>query len=354
MDSSLFDYDLPEERIAQTPAAKRDHSRLMVVRRGSAKPEHALFSDLPGILPPRTALFRNDVSVLKARLYGKRPSGGEVECLLLSPGNDSLKWWSLLKPGKKLKEGTQFELNGGALATVLQKDGDGRALLQFTLPAGVDVTAFATAHGEIPLPPYIHREGGHSGQLDEARYETTYADPRHKFAVAAPTAGLHFTPELDAQLKTLGHTLHPLTLNVGIGTFRPIQTDTIEAHKMHEERYHIPAATLAALADASRPRLAVGTTSLRSIEDYCRRGAKPGPDGAYTGGADIYVFPPSTFHVEHMVTNFHLPRSTLLCLVSAFLTPGSTDGIRWLLELYREAIAHDYRFFSYGDAMVIL
>ncbi|MBN1403703.1 MAG: tRNA preQ1(34) S-adenosylmethionine ribosyltransferase-isomerase QueA [Opitutales bacterium] len=352
MDSSLFDYELPPERIAQCPADKRDESRLIVVRRGCAKPEHALFKDLPEFLPARTRLFRNDVSVLKARLRGQRLSGGAVECLLLNPGEDSHKWWCMLRPGKKLKIGSHFILAEGARATVLDKADEGRALVQFDLPARYDVQSFASAHGEIPLPPYIQRE--HSTREDETRYQTTFADPSHLGAVAAPTAGLHFTPEVDAELLRRGHELLPLTLNVGIGTFKPIQTDSLEEHKMHSERYFIPSATVAALADASRPRLAVGTTSLRSIEDFSRKGARPGPDGAYVGDAQLFIYPPSTFHVEHMLTNFHLPRSTLLCLVSAFLTPGSTDGIKWMLEIYKEAIDLKYRFFSYGDAMLIL
>jgi len=352
MDSSLFDYDLPAERIAQCPADKRDESRLLVLRRGCLKPEHALFRDLPELLPERTLMFRNDVSVLKARLRGKRPTGGAVECLLLNPGDDSHRWWCMLRPGKRLKIGSHFLLPDGAQGTVLDKADEGRALVEFILPQGFDVQSFATAHGEIPLPPYIARE--HATAQDERRYQTTYADPGHLGAVAAPTAGLHFTPELDAELIRRGHELLPLTLNVGIGTFKPIQTQSIEEHKMHGEHYFIPAASVTALADASRPRLAVGTTSLRSIEDFSRKGAIPGPDGAYAGEAHLFIYPPEKFHVEHMLTNFHLPRSTLLCLVSAFLTPGSTDGIAWLLECYREAIEQKYRFFSYGDAMLIL
>jgi S-adenosylmethionine:tRNA ribosyltransferase-isomerase len=354
MDSALFDYELPPERIAQTPADKRDESRLLVVRRGTVKPEHALFRDLPELLPAGERLFRNDVAVLKARLLGKRETGGAVECLLLNPGNDSHRWWCMLRPGKKLKIGGKFLLPENASATVLEKGDEGRAFVEFNLPEGYDVTSFATKFGEVPLPPYIAREGGHSTNLDETRYQTTYADITHRTAVAAPTAGLHFTPELDKRILALGHKIMPLRLDVGIGTFKPIQTDRIEDHKMHSEHYFIPSATLAELRDAATTRLAVGTTSLRSIEDWSRKGQKQGPDGAWVGDADIYIYPPNAFHVEHMVTNFHLPRSTLLCLVSAFLTPGSTDGIKWLLELYREAIEKKYRFFSYGDAMVIL
>ena len=354
MDSALFDYELPPERIAQTPADKRDESRLMVVRRGQTRPEHALFRDLPELLPAGTRLFRNDVAVLKARLLGRRETGGAVECLLLNPGNDSHRWWCMLRPGKKLKVGGKFLLPEGAFATVLEKGDEGRALVEFTLPKGYDVTSFATKCGEVPLPPYINREGGHSTQLDETRYQTTYADPLHKTAVAAPTAGLHFTPELDRKIVSLGHAIHPLRLDVGIGTFKPIQTDRIEDHKMHSEHYFIPAATVSQLRDGSTPRLAVGTTTLRSVEDWSRKGQKNGPDGAWVSDASIYIYPPAAFHLEYMVTNFHLPRSTLLCLVSAFLTPDSEDGIKWLLELYKEAIDKKYRFFSYGDAMLIL
>ncbi len=352
MDSSLFDYILPPERIAQCPAHKRDHSRLMLIRRGCAKAEHLLFRDLPDALPANTRLFRNDVSVLKARLHGQRFSGGAVECLLLNPGGDANCWWCMLKPGKKLKPDSVFLLPGGARARVLEKGDEGRALVQFILPEGLDVQAYASAQGEIPLPPYIVRE--HAGKDDEERYQTSYADPAHKGAVAAPTAGLHFTPELDARLRERGHELLPLTLNVGMGTFKPIQAERVEDHTMHSEAYRIPAPTLAALRDASRPRLAVGTTSLRSIEDCFRKGALPGPDGSFASEASLFVYPPALFHVEHMLTNFHLPRSTLLCLVSAFLCPGSSEGIRLLLEYYREAIAMEYRFFSYGDAMLIV
>lgn len=352
MDSSLFDYDLPPERIAQSPAERRDHSRLMVVRRGSVKAEHALFCDLPELLPANTNLFRNDVSVLKARLHGKRVSGGAVECLLLNPGEDSLKWWCMLRPGKKLKVGSFFVLPEGATGTVLAKADEGRTLVEFNIPGGEDVQNFATKYGHIPLPPYIQRD--QASAEDEERYQTTFANPANRGAVAAPTAGLHFTPELDKQLVTSGHKFHPLTLNVGIGTFKPIQTGNIEEHQMHGESYYIPASTVKALSDSSRPRLAVGTTSLRSIEDFSRKGCPAGPDGACSEEARLFIYPPNSFHVEHMLTNFHLPRSTLLCLVSAFITPGSTEGIQWLLELYQEAIKEKYRFFSYGDAMLIL
>jgi S-adenosylmethionine:tRNA ribosyltransferase-isomerase len=354
MDSSLFDYELPPERIAQTPADKRDESRLLVVRRGASRPEHALFRDLPELLPTGTRLFRNDVAVLRARLLGRRETGGAVECLLLNPDRDSNLWWCMLKPGRKFNNGGRFLLPEGAFGTVVQRADEGRALVEFTLPSGYDVTTYATKYGEVPLPPYIRRDGGHSTQLDETRYQTTYADPSHKTAVAAPTAGLHFTPEVDKRIIALGHEILPLRLDVGIGTFKPIQTDRIEDHKMHSEHYFIPAATAKALRKKSVPRLAVGTTSLRSVEDWAKRGFPTGPDGAWTGDADIYIYPPYDFHVEYMVTNFHLPKSTLLCLVSAFLTPGSADGIKQLLDLYKIAIAEEYRFFSYGDAMLIL
>ena len=354
MDSSLFDYELPLERIAQAPSDRRDESRLLVVRRGSSKPEHALFRDLPELLPQGVRLFRNDVAVLKARLIGRRESGGAVECLLLNPGRDSNIWWCLLKPGRKFTHGGRFLLPDGAFGTVLERADEGRALVEFTLSEGYDVTTYATKFGEVPLPPYIRREGGHSTSLDESRYQTTYADPSHKTAVAAPTAGLHFTPAVDEKIRALGHEILPLRLDVGIGTFKPIQSDRVEEHKMHSEHYFIPAKTAKALRDPLVPRLAVGTTSLRSAEDWAKRRYPTGPDGAWTGDADIYIYPPYNFHVEYMVTNFHLPRSTLLCLVSAFLTPGSIDGIKQLLDLYKIAIAEKYRFFSYGDAMVIL
>ncbi len=354
MDSALFDYDLPERLIAQTPAAERDASRLLVVDRKSGALGHARFRDLPDLLPSRSRLIRNTVSVLKARLRGQRQSGGAMECLLITPAREPGSWWCLLRPGKKVPPGSSFRLPDGATGFVEERGEDGQFRVRFGLPNGVDVLAFAQRHGEMPLPPYIQRKGeGGAGKIDEDRYQTTFADSEAPRAIAAPTAGLHFTPQLDERIVQAGHQLFSIKLHVGIGTFKPIQSERIEDHQMHSEFYHIPPDTMAALADVSAPRLCVGTTSLRAVEDYRRKGAPQRP-GGYEDSAKLFIYPPSEFGVEHLITNFHLPRSTLMCLVSAFLCPGSLDGIKWLKELYAEAIRKEYRFYSYGDAMLIL
>ncbi len=207
----------------------------------------------------------------------------------------------------------------------------------------------------MPLPPYITgHENDTARAIDRERYQTVYADRGHQVAAAAPTAGLHFTPELLDQVSRQGVSFADLTLHVGLGTFRPIMTDTIEQHAIHREVYEIPVATQRAVFAPPGRRIAVGTTSVRTLEDFAAHHAAPWTSDVMRE-ADIFIYPPRTFRaVDALITNFHQPRSTLLCLVSAFLTPGSTDGIAWLKEIYAEAIAREYRFFSYGDAMLIL
>jgi S-adenosylmethionine:tRNA ribosyltransferase-isomerase len=362
LSTDLFDYVLPERLIAQTPAARRDASRLLVVHRASRRIEHRAFSDLGEYLRPGDTLFRNNAAVLPARLLARRPTGGAVECLLLRPaasGNE-YDWWCLLRPGKKLPVGATFGIPGAFTGTVREKDSEGAARVTFACESAPDIVAVANQVGEVPLPPYIERQ--HTPEersADLERYQTVYADRARQVAAAAPTAGLHFTPELLARLQAAGVRSADLTLHVGLGTFKPIATDTIEAHAIHREIYEIPPATQAAsLAPAAGTRrIAVGTTSVRTLEDFWRKhppGA-PASDRAVLGEAAIYLYPPVRFAgVDALITNFHQPRSTLLCLVSAFLAPGSTDGIAFLHEIYAEAIAREYRFFSYGDAMLIL
>lgn len=361
MDASLFDYHLPGDRIAQEPASTRDASRLMIVDRENRTVAHAHFSEIANYLPAKARFFRNNAAVLKARIFGVRPTGGKVECLLLQPAEDAITWWCLLKPGKKAAQ-TGFGLAGEYRAEVLESGRNGNYRVRFHLEREESVTDLSERLGIMPLPPYIAREDDDPRrEEDNERYQTVYADYAKRVAVAAPTAGLHFTPELIEALESGGATFHDLTLQVGIGTFHPIQVDNIEDHNIHHEWYEIPAAVLQQLRDTeSGPRIAVGTTSVRSIEDAMRR-TRTSPETCLTPGgsvqaeADIYIYPPATFAaVDHMITNFHLPKSTLLCLVAAFLTPGSENGIAWLKELYAEAIAHKYRFYSYGDAMLIL
>ena len=355
LSTDLFDYSLPPHLIAQTPAAKRDQSRLLVVDRQNHTIAHRLFADLPEYLHGGDTLFRNNASVLPARLRAQRPTGGQVECFLLRP--DGNAWWCLVRPGKKLPVGATFAHPSGAFsATVLEKRDDGAARVQFATPGDEPITSVANRLGEIPLPPYIARQGTDAERtLDVSRYQTVYANPSRQVAVAALIAGLHFTPELFDTLAAKGVTTAEVTLHVGLGTFKPIDTATVEEHPIHREIYELPAATQQALfAPRTGRRIAVGTTSVRSIEAFLTANTAP-LTHPHIAEANIYIYPPRKFRgVDALITNFHQPRSTLLCLVSAFLSPGTTDGIAWLHAIYREAIAREYRFFSYGDAMLIV
>jgi S-adenosylmethionine:tRNA ribosyltransferase-isomerase len=352
--TDLFDYPLPDRLIAQQPADRRDASRLLVVHRAEHRIEHRHFRDLPEYLRTGDCLFRNNAAVIPARLHATRPTGGQVECLLLRPAVAANEWWCLVRPGKKLPAGATFGIDGVFTATIREKTDDGPVRVSFATHDG-DILAVANRIGDMPLPPYITGHDNDTARaIDRERYQTVYADRAHQVAAAAPTAGLHFTPELLAQLATQGITTADLTLHVGLGTFRPIATEHVEDHPIHREVYEIPAVTQQALFKPASRRIAVGTTSVRTIEHYLSLHAAPtGRD--FLGEADIFIYPPRTFRgVDALITNFHQPRSTLLCLVSAFLTPGSTEGIAWLKEIYAEAVAREYRFFSYGDAMLIL
>lgn len=377
MNADLFDYPLPERLIAQQPAQRRDESRLLVVDRQTRTLAHRHFRDLPEYLRASDILFRNIAAVIPARLHAIRPTGGAVECLLLRPATDPVlpstsnsplstpsaqrsDWWCLLRPGKKLPVGATFGLAGAFTATVIEKTPDGLARVSFQTEDG-DIVAVANRIGEMPLPPYITgHDSAEAHRLDQERYQTVYADRAHQVAAAAPTAGLHFTPELLARLTAQGVTFADLTLHVGLGTFRPITAERIEDHVIHREVYEMPAATQQALFKPGARRIAVGTTSVRSIEDFLSAHSAPtalsrSQTQPHIAEAGIFIYPPRTFRgVDALITNFHQPRSTLLCLVSAFLAPGSTEGIGWLKEIYAEAVANDYRFFSYGDAMLIL
>ncbi|MGC4072255.1 MAG: tRNA preQ1(34) S-adenosylmethionine ribosyltransferase-isomerase QueA [Nibricoccus sp.] len=357
LSTALFDYELPPHLIAQTPAARRDASRLLVVDRATRTIAHHHFVDLPNFLRASDTLFRNNAAVLPARPFAQRPTGGAVECFLTrpEPARGENVWWCLVRPGKKLPVGATFAHENDFTGEVLEKNAEGGALIRFTIPSGESVTALANRLGEVPLPPYITREDPAARrEQDLDRYQTVYANRDRQVAVAAPTAGLHFTPELLAQLSAAGVSSADVTLHVGLGTFKPIMTETVEEHAIHRELYELPVATQQALFSPTGRRVAVGTTSVRTLEDFLSRHSAPLAQ-PFLAEADIFIYPPRTFRgVDALITNFHQPRSTLLCLVSAFLTPGSTDGIAWLKEIYAEAIAHEYRFFSYGDAMLIV
>lgn len=358
LSTDLFDFSLPARLIAQTPAEKRDHSRLLVIHRSTRTLEHRVFSDLPEYLRRGDTLFRNNASVLPARLSATRITGGHVECMLLRPTTEDNVWWCLLRPGKKLPVGAKFFHGAEFSGTVLAKDADGTARVAFTTHQGAAITTIANRIGEVPLPPYITRTHSADERIaDLSRYQTVYADRDRQVAVAAPTAGLHFTPELLRQLSEKGVGTADVTLHVGIGTFKPISTETIDSHPIHREVYELPSATQRALfPPLTGRRIAVGTTTVRSVEAFLQRHSAPlAPSRTHLDEADIYLFPPCSFRgVDALITNFHQPRSTLLCLVSSFLTPGSTDGIAWLKDIYEESIRLNYRFFSYGDAMLIL
>jgi S-adenosylmethionine:tRNA ribosyltransferase-isomerase len=387
VETALFDYELPESCIARTPTARREDSKLLVVRRDSGEVSHCVFRDLPELLPAGTVLFRNDARVLRARLHGRLPNGGRVECLLLrpreesssaaekspqgkfTPDPESRQWWCLLKPGKKVSGLGEFFVDGIYRVELVGRN-EAEFLVRFFLPDGMTVSSLAEAVGRLPLPPYIERARKKDdknttdameayAKLDGERYQTIYADTQRAVAAAAPTAGLHFSEEVLGALAMRGMPCFNLTLHVGLGTFQPVKSETIEGHSIHGEYYEIPAATCAALTLAKGRRLAVGTTSLRAMEDFARKQAVNrvplGLNSAYSTEAKLFVYPPAVFSgADLLLTNFHLPRSTLMCLVAAFLTPGSTSGIAWLKALYAEAISRRYRFYSYGDAMLIL
>ena len=361
--ADLFDYPLPPELIAQEPAARRDQSRLLVVDRAARSVRHSVFAELPALLREGDTLFRNNATVIPARLRARRPSGGQVECLLLerieggaqaAAGYES--WRCLVKPGRRLPAGSVFLGEGGAFkGEIGSVEDDGVVRVLFRTPGSEPMVVVAGRLGEMPLPPYIERKDASHHDMDRRRYQTVYADPARPVAAAAPTAGLHFTPELIAALEAGGVRKADLTLHVGLGTFRPISAPTIEAHPMHRETYELPAATQRALFQGPPGRrIAVGTTSARAIEDFLSSHGAP-LEGAHIASTALYLRPPCAFlGVDALITNFHQPRSTLLCLVAAFLAPGSTGGVAWLKEIYAEAVANRYRFFSYGDAMLIV
>jgi S-adenosylmethionine:tRNA ribosyltransferase-isomerase len=343
---AAFDYALPPDRIAQEPAEPRDAARLLVLDRRSGAIRDAHVPDLGDYLRPGDCLVVNDTRVLPARLSGRIASTGrEVEVLLLHPvGPTSEDWAALVRPARRCPVGTTVVLaDGAAGATVTAREELGRARVR--LDGVGPVEAFLEAHGVPPLPPYIRRYRKPGGE-DWARYQTVYAT--HPGAVAAPTAGLHFTPSLLAALEAQGIELHRVTLHVGPGTFRPVRTARVADHRVEAERFEVSEGAAAGLSRARREGrrvVSVGTTTARVLETVAR------PDGslaAGVGSTDVTIVPGHAFRaVDALLTNFHLPRSSLLLLVSAFA------GREAVLGAYAHAIAAGYRFYSYGDAMLI-
>lgn len=346
-----FDYDLPKELIAQVPLPRRDSSRLLVVHRASSWIEHRSFSDLIQFCSPGDLLVLNDARVRPCRLRGVRgDSQGKVEVLLLREREKGI-WEVLLKPGSKVRKEQTFILGGGRLhARVLDEAKRPRRILQ--LNTNGNVADLIRECGEMPLPPYIkrdpsHPEGQNLRQIDVERYQTVFAS--HDGAVAAPTAGLHFTSDLLEKLRSHGVQIAYLTLHVGPGTFQPVRAEEIEDHLMEPEEYLIPEATAEAIArcrSQGNRVMVVGTTCMRALESAAREEGTIQP-GA--GVASLFIYPGYRFQVANcLLTNFHLPRSTLLMLVSAFA------GMDLCRQAYQEAISRRYRFYSYGDAMFIL
>ena len=349
---SSYTYQLPQELIAQSPAEPRDSSRLLIVD-SRREPTHVTFRDLPKWLKPGDLLVLNNTRVIPARLYGHKTTGSQLEILLIEERSPNC-WLALVKPGKRFTIGATINFdalgnpdsnNNPLQATVIGKDeATGGRILQFELAPGQSLWKLLDDYGQLPLPPYIT-----NSDAPDERYQTVYAN--QPGAIAAPTAGLHFTPELLAQLQRQGIEQTQITLHVGIGTFRPVETEQIKDHAMHQEWIEVSAETVAKIK-ATKARggrvIAVGTTATRALEGAARE-AKSDSIKPWSGKTNLFIYPGYQWQVvDGLITNFHLPGSSLLMLVSAMI------GREYLLSLYQQAIALEYRFYSFGDAMLIL
>jgi len=337
-----YDYYLPKSLIAQQPAVPRDSSRLMILDRNTGKTEHRVFADVIDFIQPEDILVLNDTRVVPVRLHGRKQEGtSNVELFLLAPiSEEDNTWEALVKPGRRLKPGMGVLLSNGVVATVEDYMEDG--IRQVRFPKGIDVLDLLNCIGEIPLPPYIHNKG-----VDTSLYQTVFA--KKEGSSAAPTASLHFTKELLEKIKLKGTSIAWVTLHVGLGTFRPVKEGDIRKHIIHKEVCEIPEATCNAVNAVKQTNgrvIAVGTTVVRTLESFSDE------QGLLLGGkqnTDLFIYPGYRYKtVDCMITNFHLPESTLLMLVSAF---AGHDNI---MSAYNEAVEKGYRFFSFGDAMFII
>ena len=340
MKTSDFYYDLPEELIAQTPVEPRNSSRLMVLPRNGGKIEHKHFYDLPEFLKPGDCLVLNDTRVLPARLYGTREdTGAVVEFVLLRQHGNKL-WECLAGPGKKAKTGYKFRFSDKLTATVTDVLEDGNRMLEFACEG--DLFAVLDGVGQMPLPPYIKEK-----LKDKERYQTVYS--KDAGSAAAPTAGLHFTKEMLENIRAMGVNIAYVTLHVGLGTFRPVKVEDVTQHKMHTEHYYIPEEAAKTINETRKNGgrvICVGTTSCRTVESCAK---KYGEIRECSGDTDIFIYPGFEFKcMDGLITNFHLPESTLIMLVSAFA------GYDNVMNAYNIAVKEKYRFFSFGDAMLIL
>ena len=339
MDVKEFNYDLPEELIAQVPIPKRDESRLMVLSREKQTIEHKIFKEIIDYLKPGDCLVRNNTKVIPARIYGKKETGANVEFLLLNPIEGDI-WESIVRPGNKLHIGTKVIFGDGLLvAEILDTMEGGTRKVKFTYQ-GI-FNEILDQIGLMPLPPYIHEE-----LKEKERYQTVYA--KYQGSAAAPTAGLHFTEELLEKIKEKGVEIANVTLHVGIGTFRPVKVDKIEDHHMHSEHFYIKpedAEKINKTKEQGGRIISVGTTSCRVLESVAN---ERGFVKAVEGDTNIFIYPGYSFKcIDALITNFHLPESTLLMLVSALA------GKDFIMKAYEEAVKEKYRFFSFGDAMFI-
>ena len=340
MKVSEFNYELPEELIAQTPIKQRDHSRLMVLNRNKQTIEHKIFKDIIDYLEPGDVLVRNNTKVLPARLYGKKETGANVEFLLLNNIEGDI-WECIVRPGNKLHVGTKVIFGEGLLkANILEVMPGGTRKVQFEYQ-GI-FNEILDQIGLMPLPPYIHKE-----LKEKDRYQTVYA--KYEGSAAAPTAGLHFTPELLEEIQKKGIAIANVTLHVGIGTFRPVKEETVENHEMHSEHFYIKQEDADKINQAKQNGkrvIAVGTTSCRVLETIAD---EKGMVKQTEGDTQIFIYPGYRFKcLDALITNFHLPESTLLMLVSALA------GREYIMKAYQQAVKEKYRFFSFGDAMLIM
>ncbi|NEO84156.1 MAG: tRNA preQ1(34) S-adenosylmethionine ribosyltransferase-isomerase QueA [Spirulina sp. SIO3F2] len=347
-----YKYDLPPECIAQNPVVPRDQSRLLVLESPKTH-SHSTFKDLPKWLKPNDLLVLNNTRVIPARLFGRKSTGAPVEILLLREVSRNC-WLSLVKPGKRFKMGTEvcFSAEGSDASLwgrVIERDfTTGGRVIEFSVPPGKTITQMLDLVGYIPFPPYVTES-----TADPEQYQTVYA--QNPGSSASPTAGLHFTPELLQELTDMGVKQTSLTLHVGVGTFRPVESENITEHRMHSEWVSVSEETVQAIRSTRESGgrvIAVGTTSVRALEGVARKQGVDGPGllrGAFEGLIDLYIYPGYQWQViDGMITNFHLPGSSLLVMVSSLV------GRERLLSLYEEAVDKDYRFYSFGDAMLIL
>jgi len=355
--TSDFDFELPTELIAQAPLEQRDHSRLLKLDRADGSVAHHRFDALPDLLEPGDLLVVNNTRVIPARFFARRETGGKLEGLFIQETSAG-HWEVLLKNAGRCKIGERLALRGtDAMLLLTESRGSGEWTV--TLDPPTPAVELLDAIGQMPLPPYIQRKDASAEPTDRERYQTVYAD--RAGAVAAPTAGLHFTPDVLDALIARNIQTTAVTLHVGLGTFLPVKVDELDNHPMHAEWYELSEDAARTISDAraeGRRIIAVGTTSVRVLETVGRSqqpSDRRAPLAPASGWTDIFLYPPADFHVvDGLITNFHLPQSTLVMLVAAFCTPKSTAGVEMILNAYHQAVLDRYRFFSYGDAMLIV